>query len=103
MRCCAYELYWVQAGKRRFMKSIHLFIAVGVVSLSSGCRTACPAVKAENPAAAAERTAADAEARRYHCRKCTCEKFRISDPTKLLTSLCVGCGHDAKAHEIPGS
>jgi hypothetical protein len=69
------------------MKNIYLLLTLATAIFASGCMT--------------ERARADAEARRYHCRKCTCEKFTITDPKMLRTALCIHCGHDAEAHSIP--
>jgi len=84
-----------------FMKGICLLLAIGLVALSIGCQSACPAARPLSAGEQAERAAADAEASRYHCQKCACKKFTIHNPKALRTELCINCGHDADAHNIP--
>jgi len=47
------------------------------------------------------RSAMEAEARRFHCRTCQCEKFSIKDPNlPLVQWSCIDCKHSAAEHGV---
>lgn len=47
-----------------------------------------------------QNTGIQKEKQSYHCQKCRCKHFSVTDPKLLHTSNCVDCSHDAESHGI---